>query len=914
MLDYLVKLGYDRNAVSPYVGSGNGDGGKHWRIECNGSQGCVINNNTDGKARFKSFVAYKLTSRDATFSIKKCLDGTSQIVGKSPVDGSTAKYGVYSDSECKTKVGEITIGADGIGSIKLPDGTYYVKELSAPKGYALSTKVYELKSNQTVTVYENYQTGKIKVNKTSEDKIVKDIEFKLTGSDGSAYSKKTDSNGTAEFSGLKVYDMKSGKPVTYTVSEINVATRYETPKAQNVTLTSGNADLTVNVKFNNELKTGSIKINKQSEDGENGDRTFEIKGGGKTYTIKTGSDGIAVLSDIPVYDSNNEKIVYTISEKNVPVKYVIPADQTVTLTADATKSVTFKNRLKKFTAEIVKKDSETGTAQGDGTLSGAVYGIFNGEELVDTYTTDENGYFRTKEYICGDNWTLREISTPEGYLLDETVCIIGADPKNYIIEKNTLFKEVSEKVIKGKISIIKHSDNGTTQIETPETGAEFEVYLKNAGSYGNAKENERDYLITDENGFAETKLMPYGIYIVHQTKGWENTEFMPDFEVNVNENEKNYFYLINDAVLTSFVRIVKKDAETGNVIPVSGIGFKVWDCADSCYVTQKINYPSEMILETFYTDDSGTLMLPQELSYGDYELHEVKSPDGYVLDENPVPFTIDGTDKTVVVEKYNTAQKGRISIQKSGDTFSSVTALGSAIYIDENGEVHESGQTTYTPVFNEVGLSGAVYQVIASEDIVTADGTVRANAGEIVAELTTDENGYAETDLLYLGKYEVVEVTAPYGYVLNTEPQLVELSYAGQEVSVRDTVNTSFVNDYQSIEISLEKLMEQDEAFGIGMNSEYKNVRFGLFAAEKITAADGNVIPEDGLETSVLVISTLPFSGLFMNPFPTSVFEISTVSPSFSMLNGYTFSSIIKPSGATVSFKKYLLYSRFSRR
>ena len=129
-----------------------------------------------------------------------------------------------------------------------------------------------------VTVYENYQTGKIKVNKTSEDKIVKDIEFKVTGSDGRAYSKKTDSNGIAEFSGLKVYDMKSGKPVTYTVSEINVATRYETPKAQNVTLTSGNADLTVNVKFNNELKTGAIKINKQSEDGENGDRTFEING------------------------------------------------------------------------------------------------------------------------------------------------------------------------------------------------------------------------------------------------------------------------------------------------------------------------------------------------------------------------------------------------------------------------------------------------------------------------------------------------------------------------------------------------------------------------------------------------------------------------------------------------------------
>ena len=193
----------------------------------------------------------------------------------------------------------------------------------------------------------------------------------------------------------------------------------------------------------------------------------------------------------------------------------------------------------------------------------------------------------------------------------------------------------------------------------------------------------------------------------------------------------------------------------------------------------------------------------------------------------------------------------KISIQGLTFICRSVTALGSAIYIDENGEVHESGQTTYTPVFEENGLSGAVYQVIAREDIITADGTVRANAGEIVAELTTDENGYAETDLLYLGKYEVVEVTAPYGYVLNSEPQLVELSYAGQEVSVRDTVNTSFVNDYQSVEISLEKLMENDGLFGISAENYRQNVRFGLFAAEEITAADGNVIPEDGLIAEV---------------------------------------------------------------
>ena len=615
-------------------------------------------------------------------------------------------------------------------------------------------------------------------------------------------------------------------------------------------LTDGDVDLTINVKFNNELKTGSIKINKQSEDNQNGGREFTVTGNGKTYSIKTGSDGVAILSDIPVYDSNNQKIVYTISEKNVPVKYVIPAEQTVTLTADETTSVTFENVLKKFTLEVTKKDSENGSAQGNASLAGAVYGVFKDSVLKDEYTTDENGYFKSKEYVCG-NYTVQEISPSEGYLLDETVYPVGAEAENYSIEHNPISMTVTEDIIKGNISIIKHSDDGTTQIETPEVGAEFEVYLKSSGSYEAAKDSEKDYLVCDENGYAATKKLPYGIYVVHQTKGWESTEYMEDFEVVISENEKEYFYLLNDAVKKSFVKIVKKDAETGNVIPVSGIGFKVWDCANSEYISQKIYYPSEMILNTFYTDESGSLMLPNELVYGDYELHEVQSAEGYVLDKNPVPFTIDGSVETVVVEKTNTAQKGKISVQKTGNVFASVTALGSAIYIDENGEVHESGQTAYTPVFAKENLSGAVFQVIASEDIITADGTIRANAGDDVAEITTDENGYAETDLLYLGKYEIKEVQAPYGYVRNSESQFVELTYAGQEIAVRDTVNASFVNDYQSVEISLSKVMENDELFGIGNNNEYLSVRFGLFAAEDIQAADGTVIPADGLISEI---------------------------------------------------------------
>lgn len=608
------------------------------------------------------------------------------------------------------------------------------------------------------------ENGNLEIIKTSEDGIVANIEFTVKGN-GKTYNVKTDSSGK-----IKIPDLTAGE---YTVTE-KVPVRYESQQSKKVTVQAGK---TASVSFSNTLKKGAIKINKQSEDGQNGGRTFTVSGNGKTYTINTNSDGIALLSDIPVYDKDNKKITYTISEKGVPVKYVVPASQTATLTADATTTKTFKNVLKKFTAEVIKKDSEYESSQGDGSLAGAVYGIYNGEELVDTYTTDEKGYFKTKEYVCGDNWTIKEITPSEGYLLDDTVYSVGAEAKNYTVEKNTVKMTVKEDVIKGKISIVKHSDDGTTQIETPEQGAEFEVYLKSAGSYEKAKDAEKDYLICDKNGFDETKLMPYGIYVVHQTKGWENTEWMKDFEVIINENEKSYFYLINDAVLTSLVRIVKKDAETGNIIPVSGIGFKVWDCRNECYIEQTVNYPSQITINTFYTDESGALMLPNELVYGNYELHEVQTANGYMLDETPVPFAVDGQEEVITIEKFNTAQKGRISVQKTGDIFTRVNKTSSA-YTDEDGNMIEN-PTTYTPVFEIGNLSGAVFQVIASEDILTADGTVRANSGDVVAELTADENGYAETDLLYLGKYEVKEITAPDGYVLNTESQFVELTYAG---------------------------------------------------------------------------------------------------------------------------------------
>ena len=865
VVNYLRNIGVSEDLItSKTVGDGKGDGGKHWRIESNGSQGCVINNRTDGKkATAMNMYAFRITKSDVKFSITKVLsaDNSVKISGTSPIDNTKAIYGVYTDKACKNKVREITIGADGTGSITLPDKQYYVKEISAPTGYDLSTDVVALKANSNVNVKENITSGIIKINKTAEDGIIGNHEFKITWTDGAKqHSKnaKTNANGIAAFDGLHVYDFSTKKAISYNVAEINVDTRYEVPKAKNVTLTSGNADLTVAVDFKNTLKKGSIKINKQSEDGQNGDREFTITGGGQTYTLTTSNDGTAILADIPVFDSSNSPITYTISEKNVPVKYVVPADQKTTLTADATVDVTFENKLKKFTAEVTKKDSETVSAQGDATLAGAVYGLYCDDERVATYTTDENGYFKTDEFVCG-NYTLQELSPSQGYQLNDEIYTLGTESKNYQIETNPISFDVTEDVIKGKISIIKHSDDDENEVINLEKGAEFEIFLKSAGSFENAKDGEKDYLITDENGFAESKLMPYGVYTVRQTKTVNDAAFVSDLDVFIAENGKAYEYILNNAPFKSYIHVTKIDAESGKTIPYEGAGFQIFDSEN-----QLVN----MGVDTLYTNSEGFLITPETLPYGDYALVEVQAPFGYILDKTPVPFSVTAANSEeenavniVRVTKSDMAQKGRISVQKRGEIFNSVS---------ENEE-------KYTPVFEEKGLENAVFQVIAAEDIITPDGTVRAKTGDVLAELVTDENGYAESDLLYLGKYEIKEVSAPYGYVKNPEIQAVELTYAGQEISVTDAVNCAFKNDYQGVEISLEKFMEHDEKYGISAENSYKNVRFGLFADEEIIAADGSIIPENGLiaevklgeDMTATISEKLPFSKYYVQEIAT---------------------------------------------
>ena len=668
--------------------------------------------------------------------------------------------------------------------------------------------------------------GSLKLVKTSEDGIVDNIKFTITGTN---YSKTTTTNSKGEF------QLDNLVPGTYTVKEL-ADERYIQSPPQTVKVESGK---TASVSFTNILKKGNIEIQKDCEDNKKAGLTFTVTGSnGSTYTVSTNSSGIATVKDVPVYDSNNEKIVYTVKETDVPVRYVTPDGQTIKLKANETTTVHVDNILKKFRVKVIKEDIEKGKAQGDATLAGAVYGLYKGDKLVAEYTTDENASFITDYYICDTDWTLKEIKSSEGYLVDGTVHKVGADPKDYKVEFNTTENKVTEQVIKGNIAIIKHTDDGSTKIETPESGAEFQVYLKSAGSYAKAKEYERDTIVCDEDGFASTKKMPYGVYTVHQTKGWAGREKIKDFDVFISSEGKTYKYLINNSEFCSYLKVVKLDKETGKQIAYEGAGFEIYD-SNNHRVSMQFTYPKVTTIHTFYTNSEGYLITPEQLPYGSYTLKEVQAPYGYVLDSTPIPFTINqensSTDTGVTVIKvkaHDMAQKGFIEITKTGEIFSTV----------------KENECIYTPVYEMGNLSNAVFEIYAAEDVTTLDGTVRYQNGEKVDEITTGKDGVAKSKELYLGKYTIVEKTAPNGYVHSNEQYDIELTYAGQNVSVTSTA-LSVNNDRQKVMISLRKAMEQNETFGIGMNDEILSVQFGVFANEDIKAADGTVIPTDSLIT-----------------------------------------------------------------
>ena len=381
---------------------------------------------------------------------------------------------------------------------------------------------------------------------------------------------------------------------------------YQHPVSQDVTTCGFNggdpAIMTLNVKV--ELD-GSMKIVKTSEDGKVSGVRFRVTGNGVDTTVQTGTDGTIIVPNLKAGS-------YTVTELDVPDQYVQPKSQTVTVKANETATVSFTNVLKKWKATITKVDAETGAAQGDASIAGAVYGVYHGSDLIDQYTTNASGQFTTKEYVCGDNWYIQEISPSSGYLLDTTKYPVGAEPDKYTLEHNQIPIGVKEQAIKGKIQIHKQYE---TLEGTPkdEAAAEFQVYLKSAGSYDKAKASERDTIITSASGYAVTKNMPYGTYIVHQTKGGAGREFVDDFEVMISANNQTYSYELLNELKNGQLKIIK----TSDDGKVEGIQFRVTRLADH--------------YSKVYTTDASGLILTETLPI--FEDNEGKTKYQYRVEE-----------------------------------------------------------------------------------------------------------------------------------------------------------------------------------------------------------------------------------------------------------------------------------------
>lgn len=521
---------------------------------------------------------------------------------------------------------------------------------------------------------------------------------------------------------------------------------------------------------------------------------------------------------------------------------------------------------------LLKKQTADGHGSGDTRLEGAEYTVKYYDILSDIdpaiagneakytwiFRTNERGYiFLADNYlVTGSDGlvkdisgmytlplgtiTLQETKAPEGYLLNDTVYVAQTvlDSGNNTVRTTNLPTDdnaAQETPYEGTISIQKFLGGST--VKTSEPDAEFEIYLTSAGSYDAAPEESRQTITTDANGYAITKRLPYGTYTVHQTKGNNKYYFVDDMEITISENNANYHKILEDSPIEFYIKMVKKDADTGNTVNVSGTTFELYDDNGSKISFNIMTSSGMQTIDSFTTDENGCVYTAEKLLKGNYTLVETKAPDGYVLDSTPVQFTVsedtytaDGEAEFILVEKSDKAVTGQLTVTKVGEVLDEYKG-GLYVNPDEKGFTYREGS-----------LSGAKFEVYAAEDIYTADNqkdtagnrNKHYSKGELVTTLVTGTDGKATATNLPLGKYKVVEVEAPDGFVLNPDEQVVTLVYVDDKTPVVNEALT-FSNDRQKVELSVSKLDSETRKPVAG-------AEFGLYAAKDIVNADGKVI------------------------------------------------------------------------
>lgn len=573
------------------------------------------------------------------------------------------------------------------------------------------------------------------------------------------------------------------------------------------------------------LKTeniGHINIVKTSEDQVVAGLNFQITGNGIDQTVTTGKNGEMLVKNLVAGD-------YTITEVDTPNRYVQPQKQVVTVKPGKTTAVTFSNTLKKFHIHITKTDAETGdTAQGDATLDGAVYEIYDAKgNLVDTVTAEGN-IAKSKLLVLG-TYTVHEVEPPIGYNVNKNPVTVTGDYEGQTVEIGRADTGVQDDVIKGQIALVKFADQPLTGdapdggIKQPLEQIEFTVTRESTGETVCT-------IATDADGYAITPLLPYGTYRVAEVASDHNAgyQLIEPFEVMVDTQNKVYKYILENTVYETEVKIVKVDAETGQAIPLEGTTFKIKNAAGN-WVTQSYNYPTPTTLEEFQTAADGTLVLPEPLRSGDYWLYEIKAPYGYTVSTEPIPFTVSADNPSVLLEvtAKNSPVKGTVTVEKLGEYLTGFEKTEHDVY----GNI-------FTPIYKVQGIPGTVYDVVAVTDITTPDGTIRKKAGEVVATLTTGSDGRATSEALYLGQYQLMEKSVPEGFVLDSTPIPFELTYEDQDTAIIS--ETKWVeNQQQKAAVSLLKVAETVENQNY---NPYMDIRFGLYSAADLLDAKGNIL------------------------------------------------------------------------
>lgn len=581
-------------------------------------------------------------------------------------------------------------------------------------------------------------------------------------------------------------------------------------------------------------KIGHIKLVKTSEDGKVAGLKFKVSGNGIDRTYTTNDKG-----EIPI-----ENLVageYAITEADTPDRYVPPKTQVITVKPGQTAAVRFDNVLKKFHIYITKTDEETGSSpQGDATLAGAEYDIYNAQGDFAEHIKAEGDTAKSSLLVLG-TYKVYETVPPKGYTPNPEPVTVTGDFAGQTVEIGRADTGITDRVIKGQVAVTKFADKpltGDTEdggVKQPLEGIEFTLTLKSTGEAVCT-------IVTDADGCAITPMLPYGLYRIEETKGAEGYQEIEPFDIMIDSNGKIYKYILENTVYETDVKIVKTDAETGKVIPLAGTQFKIKDSAGN-WVTQKYNYPTPAEIDIFETAQDGTLVLPEPLRYGDYELHEVKAPYGYTVSSDPIPFTVTADNPSSLLEVIctNKPVKGTVIIEKIGERFTGADFRGT-----EYGKL-------FTPIYELQGLAGITFEITAAEDITTPDGTLRYEAGTVVDTITTGADGTAASKPLYLGKYQAAEVNTLDGFVLDAQKHPFELTYEDQNTELVTTA-VRIENQRQKAMVSLVK---QFETLCGQTDSPLPAVVFGVYAKGDILTADGAIGMENGVLVDVFALDEL---------------------------------------------------------